>query len=31
MISIKSLDSPINPKQYGNMTYRQYADTYIQY
>lgn len=28
MISIKSLDSPINPKQYGNMTYRQYADTY---
>ena len=28
MISIKPLDSPINQQQYGNITYRQYADTY---
>lgn len=28
MISIKPLDSPINQQEYGNMTYRHYADTY---
>ena len=28
MISIKPLDSPINQQQYGDITYRQYADTY---
>jgi hypothetical protein len=28
MISIKPLDSPINQQQYGDMTYRQYADAY---